>query len=118
MGGCTSRSSQRPCNYDHESELHFEVALAPKEAIQGAINKYYGQVEGESADSMLQEFTDTAIDFTETEDSSMGEDDSVDENSAPVVKLVHMMITEAVQLLSPMPVSGVLKRNIVEKHRA
>ena len=44
-----------------------ETALAPKEAIQGAINQYYGQVEGESADSMLQEFTDTAIDFTETD---------------------------------------------------
>ena len=44
-----------------------ETALAPKGAIVEAINKYYGQVEGESADSMLQEFTDTAIDFTETE---------------------------------------------------
>ncbi len=42
-----------------------ETALAPKGAITGAINRYYGQVEGESADSMLQEFTDTAIDFTE-----------------------------------------------------
>ena len=42
-----------------------ETALAPQEQIQEAINKYYGQVEGESADSMLQEFTDTQIDFTE-----------------------------------------------------
>jgi len=49
-----------------------ETALAPKEAINGAINQYYGQVEGESADSMLQEFTDTAIDFTETESDSGG----------------------------------------------
>ena len=46
-----------------------ETALAPRESILEAINRYYGQVEGESADSMLQEFTDTAIDFTETEDS-------------------------------------------------
>ncbi|MCA9169334.1 MAG: type II/IV secretion system protein, partial [Planctomycetales bacterium] len=45
-----------------------EIALAPREAILEAINRYYGQIEGESADSMLQEFTDTAIDFTETED--------------------------------------------------
>jgi type IV pilus assembly protein PilB len=45
-----------------------ETALAPKEAIQAAINRHYGQMEGESADSMLQEFTDTAIDFTETTD--------------------------------------------------
>ena len=76
-----------------------ETALAPKEAIQGAINQYYGQVEGESADSMLQEFTDTAIDFTETESgdgSEAGED--ADESSAPVIKLVNLMIQEAVQL--------------------
>ena len=76
-----------------------EIALAPKSRILEAINKYYGQIEGESADSMLQEFTDTAIDFTETEsEADYGDDNSVDENSAPVVKLVQLMITEAVQL--------------------
>src|SRR3954462_14028049 len=44
-----------------------EVALAPKEAIVEAINRYYGgtTTETESVDSMLQEFTDTAIDFAE-----------------------------------------------------
>jgi len=74
-----------------------ETTLAPQDAIQGAINRHYGQIEGESADSMLQEFTDTAIDFTETaEDMSGGE--GVDENSAPVVRLVQMLISEAVQL--------------------
>jgi len=75
-----------------------EIALAPKPAILEAINKFYGQVEGESADSILQEFTDTAIDFTETEGDAVADDEAVDENSAPVVKLVHLMITEAVQL--------------------
>ena len=47
---------------------------------------------------MLQEFTDTAIDFTETEDAEISEEDVVDENSAPIVRLVQLMITEAVQL--------------------
>ena len=75
-----------------------ETALAPREAILEAINRYYGQVEGESADSMLQEFTDTAIDFTETEESDAATSDVVDENSAPVVRLVQVMIQEAVQL--------------------
>ncbi len=75
-----------------------ETALAPKEHILEAINRYYGQVEGESADSMLQEFTDTQIDFTETEEDSVHNDESMDESSAPVVKLVHLMIGEAVQL--------------------
>ena len=37
-----------------------------KNEVEHAINRLYGQIEGESADSMLQEFTDTAIDFTET----------------------------------------------------
>ncbi len=75
-----------------------ETALAPRESILEAINRYYGQVEGESADSMLQEFTDTAIDFTETEDSQLAASELVDENSAPVVRLVQLMIQEAVQL--------------------
>lgn len=75
-----------------------DVALAPKENIVEAINRYYGQEEGESADSMLQEFTDTAIDFTETEGESAGSSEVVDENSAPVIRLVQLMITEAVQL--------------------
>jgi type IV pilus assembly protein PilB len=75
-----------------------DVALAPKSHILEYINRYYGQVEGESADSMLQEFTDTAIDFTETEDDASRSADVMDENSAPIVRLVHLMISEAVQL--------------------
>ncbi|MEM7476008.1 MAG: type II/IV secretion system protein, partial [Planctomycetota bacterium] len=76
-----------------------ETALAPRESIQEAINRYYGQVEGESADSILQEFTDTQIDFTETtEDGVGGEDEFANEASAPIVRLVGLMIQEAVQL--------------------
>ncbi|MDA9777328.1 GspE/PulE family protein [Rubripirellula sp.] len=75
-----------------------ETALAPKVAITEAINKYYGQVEGESADSMLQEFTDTAIDFTETESGGEANEEDVDDSSAPVIRLVNLMIQEAVQL--------------------
>jgi hypothetical protein len=41
--------------------------LSPREQIIEAINRHYGQSETESIDSMLAEFTDTAIDFTETE---------------------------------------------------
>jgi type IV pilus assembly protein PilB len=76
------------------------VALASEEAIIEAISRNYGQIEGESADSILQEFTDTAIDFTETvdDDMSSGGGDGMDENSAPIVKLVQFMIQEAVQL--------------------
>jgi len=47
----------------------------------------------------LQEFTDTKIDFTETVDDDGGDgDEGSDENSAPIVRLVQLMINEAVQL--------------------
>jgi type IV pilus assembly protein PilB len=93
-----------PDDFDTIEKLRFilnrevKIALAPRESILEAINRYYGQIEGESADSMLQEFTDTAIDFTETQEDLGGADDSVDEGSAPIVRLVQMMISEAVQL--------------------
>ena len=93
-----------PFNLETMDKLRFilnkkiEIALAPRENIHEAINRYYGQIAEESADSMLQEFTDTAIDFTETESDSTTDDEIVDENSAPIVRLVHLMITEAVQL--------------------
>ncbi len=74
-----------------------ETAIASRESIMEAINQYYGQQEGESADSMLQEFTDTAIDFTETEEAS-DNNEAADESSPPVVRLVKLMIDEAVQL--------------------
>ena len=94
-----------PLDFETFDKLQFilnrkvEIGLATREAITEAINRNYGQIDGESADSMLQEFTDTAIDFTETEDGEEGADDDViDETSAPIVRLVQLMITEAVQL--------------------
>ena len=93
-----------PMDYDTFDKLRFilnrqiEIALAPREAILEAINRHYGQTVGESADSMLQEFTDTAIDFTETMQEAEGGEEEVDESSAPVVRLVQLVITEAVQL--------------------
>ncbi len=93
-----------PMDYETFDKLRFilnrqiEIALAPRDAILDAINRHYGQTVGESADSMLQEFTDTAIDFTETLHETEGGEEEVDESSAPVVRLVQLIITEAVQL--------------------
>ncbi len=93
-----------PMDYDTFDKLRFilnrqiEIALAPREAILEAINRHYGQTVGESADSMLQEFTDTAIDFTETMQEAEAGEEEVDDSSAPVVRLVQLTITEAVQL--------------------
>jgi type IV pilus assembly protein PilB len=91
-----------PTDFDTMQKLQFilnkdiQPVLAPREQIIEAINRHYGQTETESVDSMLQEFTDTAIDFTETESSAgltAGE-----ESDAPVVKLVNLIISEAISL--------------------
>ncbi len=93
-----------PQDFDTIDKLQFilnrkiEIAIATRESILEAINRNYGQGMDESADSMLQEFTDTAIDFTETEDGDGDGDEDVDESSAPIVRLVQLMIGEAVQL--------------------
>lgn len=75
-----------------------EICLAPRETILESINRYYGQSAGESQDSMLTEITDTQIDFTETDIDSESAGEQIDESSAPVVRLVHLIISEAVQL--------------------
>ena len=93
-----------PDDYNTIEKLRFilnrriETALSPREKILEAINRYYGQTMQESADSMLQEFTDTAIDFTETESDTKATGEQIDESAAPVVRLVHLIISEAVQL--------------------
>lgn len=91
-----------PSKYDVLDKLRFiinkdiKVVVAPKEVIQQAINRHYGQSQTESVDSMIAEFTETAIDFTETELAAAGA--VADDDSAPVVKLVNLMISEAVNM--------------------
>lgn len=97
-----------PMDFETIDKLRFvlnreiEVALAPKEAIVEAINRYYGgsTSETESVDSMLQEFTDTAIDFSEdgTGKSAGSMSNTLEEGDAPVIRLVHLIIQEAVNM--------------------
>ena len=93
-----------PTDLDTQEKLQFilnrtvESTLAPRESIVDAINRHYGLSDGESADSMLQEFTDTQIDFTETAVESGGAKSTEESSDAPVVRLVQLIITEAVQL--------------------
>jgi type IV pilus assembly protein PilB len=92
-----------PSDFDTLQKLQFilnkdiQPVLAPREQIVEAINRHYGQSETESVDSMLQEFTDTAIDFNEAAASS-GLAAAGDDSDAPVVKLVNLMIQEAISL--------------------
>jgi len=96
-------------NFETIDKLRFvlnreiEVALAPKEAIIEAINRYYGSstTETESVDSMLQEFTDTAIDFSDEGGGggkSSSSTNTLEEGDAPVIRLVHLIIQEAVNM--------------------
>jgi type IV pilus assembly protein PilB len=90
-----------PSDFDTLQKLQFilnkdiQPVLAAREQIVEAINRHYGQTETESVDSMLAEFTDTAIDFTETEATAAGMEQDGD---APVIKLVNLIIQEAVSL--------------------
>ncbi len=90
-----------PMNFELVEKLRFilarevDMVMGQKEAILAAINRYYGQSETESVDSMLQEFTETAIDFTET-DLSEAKAQAEDSEKSPIVKLVNLIITEAV----------------------
>jgi type IV pilus assembly protein PilB len=91
-----------PNDFDTLQKLQFilnkdiQPVLAPREQIIEAINRHYGQTETESVDSMLAEFTDTAIDFTETEQTQSAIDD--DSGDSPVVKLCNLIIQEAISL--------------------
>ena len=91
-----------PTNYDTVQKLQFILnkdivpVLAVQEQIQEAINKNYGQTETESVDSLLVEFTDTAIEFTQTE--TAGSMANADDSDAPVVRLVNLIISEAISL--------------------
>ncbi len=92
-----------PMNFEVMEKLRFllnrdvKPVMAPKDSILSAINRHYGQTETESVDSMLMEFTETAIDFTET-DLKEAQSAAADEESAPIVKLVNLIITEAVNM--------------------
>lgn len=92
-----------PMNFEVMEKLRFilnrdvELTMAPKESINDAINRFYGGSETESVDSMLMEFTETAIDFTETEIAEAAKDAEGEENS-PIVRLVNMIITEAANM--------------------
>lgn len=73
-----------------------EPVGAPRESIQNAINRYYGGSETESVDSILKDFTETTIDFTETE-TKQSKAEKEEENS-PVVRLCNLIISEAVSM--------------------
>ena len=94
--------TSKPDDFELSDKLQFilnrriKFAVASKDAIVDAISRHYGASGGDNAKAMLQEFTDTQIDFTETDEDEEDSGSPEDPNS-PVVKLVHLIISEAVQ---------------------
>ena len=77
--------------------------LATPEQVADAIERYYGTEES-TVDNMLQEFTDSDMSFTESEfsmsESEMGdpgEDKPEALDDAPIIRLVTLIITEAIR---------------------
>ncbi len=92
-----------PMNLEVMDKLRFilnkdvDLTMASKDSIMSAINRHYGQDQTESVDSMLMEFTETAIDFTETELNEAAAAQQ-DEEKSPIVRLVNLIITEAANM--------------------
>ena len=90
-----------PDNYEKIQAIQFilnrdiQPVIASQEQIQEAINRSYGQDETQSVDSVISEFTATQIDNTSL-DSAGGGFDRGDDSDAPVVRLVNLIISEAV----------------------
>lgn len=100
-GDSVTIAMHNPNNIEVLDKLRFVLnrdirpVMAPMESIQGAINRHYGQSETESVDSMISEFTETQIDFTDVEAAAAmkGEED----DSAPIIRLANLIISEAVR---------------------
>ena len=94
-----------PLRFDILEKMNFilnrevKVVVSTKPAIQGAIDRHYGSGgETESVDTLLADFTETQIDFTETELKEAESLAQEEDDSAPVVKLVNLIISEAVSM--------------------
>ena len=105
-GGAIKVIMHDPMDFETLDKLRFVlnreigIALAPREAIVEAINRYYGgaTTESESVDSMLQEFTDTAIDYADDVAAGKGVGGTEEDDSAPVIRLVNLVLEKAVHM--------------------
>jgi len=75
--------------------MEIEAALAPREKVLQVINSYTGEVEAGEVDTMMQEFTE-AFEATQAADASDARSAAGDD--APIIRLVTLMITEAIRM--------------------
>jgi type IV pilus assembly protein PilB len=74
--------------------MDVDCVLASRQAVRQVIAGYTEQTESESVDSMLQEFTSTDVQFEDR--GEKGADQHAE--SAPIIRLVQLVITEAVRM--------------------
>ena len=72
---------------------HVRCVLAAPDAVEEAINKYYG-IEESTVDNMLAEFTESDLGL-ETADGETGEEEGED---SAMIRLVQLLISEAVKI--------------------
>jgi type IV pilus assembly protein PilB len=74
--------------------MDVDCVLAARQKVEQIIGGYTEQTESESVDSMLQEFTATDVDFVDRGEKGA----EMHAESAPVIRLVQLLITEAVRM--------------------
>lgn len=90
-----------PLNLNAIEELHFLLNLplkmiyCPKETLVKAIDKCYHHEEG-AASQLLAHLADHSL-FSQEEDDMQAEDLLDDRQQAPIIKLLNLIITEAIQ---------------------
>jgi type IV pilus assembly protein PilB len=89
-----------PLDFDALDNIRFatnsdiEQVLATRESIDKAISKNHG-VEEATVDGMLQEFTESDITFRTDQEVDLEAEDEDDD--APIIRLVYLLITEAMR---------------------
>ncbi|MBM4018250.1 MAG: type II/IV secretion system protein [Planctomycetes bacterium] len=74
--------------------MDVDCVLAAREKVQEIIKAYTEQAESESVDTMLQEFTSSDVDFVDRGEKGA----ELHAESAPIIRLVQLLITEAVRM--------------------
>ncbi|MBE3097886.1 MAG: Flp pilus assembly complex ATPase component TadA [Planctomycetes bacterium] len=74
--------------------MDVDCVLAAREKVKEIITGYTEEAESETVDTMLQEFTSSDVDFVDRGDKGS----ALNAESAPIIRLVQLMITEAVRM--------------------
>ncbi|MEM6886225.1 MAG: ATPase, T2SS/T4P/T4SS family [Verrucomicrobiota bacterium] len=79
----------------HILRMDVDPVVVPAEKIEEAIHQYYGATD-ESVDSLISSYGD--VDLEVREAGTGGDDETVEEGDAPIIKMVYGMIMDANRL--------------------